>query len=745
MEHLRRHRLTLILALLPIVPLFLVLFGGHTIGPWDDVRAVTLGDGQVKHGWDILMVDSCLQFTPWRKLVLESWAQGQIPFLNPYALWGQPLLANGQSGALYPLHMLFGILQVPLAIALTLLAWFHLAWAGFGARFWARTLGANEEGGLIAGALVSLSAFFLLWTPLPSVITTCAWIPWVIGLVTMIARGDGSRRTIGALAACLAMMILGGHLQFVAFGFMAVAVTAIYWLALYQRWSKALPLLGAIALGVMVAMPHLGPVLQLSSESHRRGSATSDGMAGYQASAIQPDEYLAVVDSRFLGNPRTPVEVQGIPVPMPGSWLQYAKAGGHPAESAVAIGPLALALLVGWRRGRTGVSGTGGALACVGGLGLLIALGTPFNALLYFGVPGWSSTGSPGRAAVLFVLAAAVAGGVAWRTSDTNSDHAEPTKRAKVSAIVAFGSFVVAFAYLFVGPAPASWLPQGPPVSALRFFAANDYLIVGAISAGAAALTFLFARSMTTRRYVLPSAILSIAIPSLGLIVTSPIGIPDRSPWPELSDPNTRTAFVTPSWPLPGPPMRALGVPNIPTLFRIPSASVYDSVLTSGDVQRFSQFTAQDAPFPPTNGNMLLVKQVTSAPAGVTHVVDSQDPNGLAVEIPTLPEWTTITAMDTRGITLEVQAGERVFANFFYRPGMTATLNGKPVPLEPGDWIQSAQPPSESGTLRVNYTPPGFTTFLVMGLTGLLIMGFLCFLPFGQDSGSEKTDSERLE
>src|SRR5207248_686343 len=45
--------------------------------------------------------------------------------------------------------------------------------------------------------------------------------------------------------------------------------------------------------------------------------------------------------------------------------------------------------------------------AAVATLALLFALGTPLNALLYFGIPGFSQSGSPARILVLFCFAGA--------------------------------------------------------------------------------------------------------------------------------------------------------------------------------------------------------------------------------------------------------------------------------------------------------------------------------------------------
>ncbi|MFX9069623.1 hypothetical protein ABTN30_20170, partial [Acinetobacter baumannii] len=87
---------------------------------------------------DVLQADGVLQFYVWRDMVFDAWGKGQIPAWNSYQLAGTPLLANSQSAAFYPPHILMGLLHVPTAMAMTLLAWFHLFWAGLGCYFLSR-------------------------------------------------------------------------------------------------------------------------------------------------------------------------------------------------------------------------------------------------------------------------------------------------------------------------------------------------------------------------------------------------------------------------------------------------------------------------------------------------------------------------------------------------------------------------------------------------------------------------------
>src|SRR5450759_501137 len=47
---------------------------------------------------------------PWKYFTIESLKQGVFPLWNPYSFSGNPHFANLQSGALYPINILFFIL-----------------------------------------------------------------------------------------------------------------------------------------------------------------------------------------------------------------------------------------------------------------------------------------------------------------------------------------------------------------------------------------------------------------------------------------------------------------------------------------------------------------------------------------------------------------------------------------------------------------------------------------------------------
>ena len=54
-----------------------------------------------------LITDPVRQTFVWKELSLEMLSKGQLPLWNPYEMSGKPLLANIQSGAFYPLNIIF--------------------------------------------------------------------------------------------------------------------------------------------------------------------------------------------------------------------------------------------------------------------------------------------------------------------------------------------------------------------------------------------------------------------------------------------------------------------------------------------------------------------------------------------------------------------------------------------------------------------------------------------------------------
>lgn len=732
--------------MIPLIPLWRAVFLSEAIGPFDHIRQFAPWNGpKPKDAWDVLQADGVLQFYVWRDLVFQAWGNGQVPFWNPYELAGTPLMANSQSAALYPPHILMGILHVPTALAITLLAWFHLFWAGLGTSKLVRALGGSEVGGMVAGASFALSPFVLSWTALSSVITTVCWIPWALWATDRCFRLETQRSGFIALAISVGLMILGGHLQFVAYGVGASVLYAVFRLSALRepgtasRGRSFVAIVGALCLGLAIAAPQLLPVLKHSAGSHRRNVASEAGYESYIASAIKPFEFANLATPRALGDPRSAVDV-GNGLSVAEYWPPMAKPGGNFAESAVTIGPLVLGLLflVPWRDRRTWP------IAAIGVLALLLAMGTILNKALYFGLPGWSSTGSPGRIVVLFVLAACVLAGLG-----VPKDTVE--KRPLGAALLLFAVVCVASALVLPGTMP-QWLQGMDQLGeAVKNVAQVGVLPAVMISVVLGIAALVLGSGQQNGRY-------SRLIPIAPILFTLGYGlslIPTGKPLDSLEatrskdlypvDRFNRIAFINDNWGLIAADPHALMPPNTAAISRWHDLAGYDSLLDKGTKMLLDAVNGTDSA-PSANGNMMFVKSSLDpkklAEAGVREAWSRKPLEGLGepltqedgcyrYRVPGLGRLSIEGGQckpiseSVNQVKAEVQGPGRLVLRDRNLPGWLPKVDGKHVPLVGTTWLEIDVPPGDH-EVEFNYVAPGFMTGIYLAFPAwLLIMGSL--------------------
>lgn len=684
------------------LPLWRTIVKSETIGPWEHIRAMApFKEAQPEQPWDVLQADAALQFYPWRDLVFESWSKGQVPGWNPYVLGGTPLLANSQSGALYPPHILLGLLQVPTRPAISLLAWLHLAWAGLGLAVLVRRLGAGETGAAFAGISFALSAFMISWVSLASVPSTVSWIPWLLaGLAGLF--DSCSYRKVGEVALAFGMMLLAGHLQFAAFGIMAAGVAIC--VLVFRRNFQALGLTAlGLGIGALMAWPQVGAVIAFSKFSHRANVASEEGWTAYASAALQPADLLGVAHPYVFGDPRASSGVELMPVSQ--FYPALSRFGANFAEMAIPVGGLVLILsfFAVWKTRAVAV------LGAIGALGLLIAFATPFAKLLYFTLPGWSSTGSPGRAIVLLVLALC---GIAAFGADRL-----PTISKRMRSL-AFAAFVVLLAIGiarfkagttdawtdFVGPDRASAL-------ATTFLFGTLPLIGLALATTAAALS-------TARRDALcfGAVLLAVSGGALNLAMTG--HPPKMARDMELN----RVAYENPAWSLFDTP-RANVPPNLNILSRTMTAGGYDSLMHRDTVTALTKLNNGSAS-PPENGNMIFVKPEASkeglAEFGVTELV-KLDGTRETLPGPGMVTGGRLDSIQPNAFRVEPEPGStRVTLRDRNMPGWQAIADGHTVPIAEGFW-KTVTIPKGTRSLEFRYVTPSLWP-LILGLLGSLIL-----------------------
>jgi hypothetical protein len=348
-------------------------------------------------------------------------------------------------------------------------------------------------------------------------------------------------------------------------------------------------------------------------------------------------------------------------------------------------------------------------------LGVFIACGTPFDALLYYAVPGWSSTGSPGRAIVLFVLACCCLAGLAIR-------DIEEKDKSKLGQ--AFGVFILITA-------------------GIAMFATLVFRGVLSVNAGQGIEQLVdVARAQNMPMFIIATllAIAGVALwatkkpaQRIGLLIAAPL-IPfvlsqgvlrTGEPIAHATESTSfdRVAYVNPAWNMFVTP-QAIMPPNMATLLRIHDVSGYDSLLDKDTKALLDSANGQDSS-PPENGNMLLYKGKSDPSSlGALGVSEIWLPSGSAPvpgqgRVSNTGGPAKITAEDFRSISINATGPGLLSLKDRNMEGWTATVDGKPVQIHPGPFREIDLPAGQH-KVEFKYWPPGLTPGLVLFLLGML-------------------------
>jgi hypothetical protein len=815
-----------------------------SIAPW---TAHPAGEGAPP--WNPLRWDGIAQFYPWRHFAAQTVHAGTLPLWNPYQFCGTPFVANSQSAVLYPGNLLFYLL--PTAPAFNASALLHLTLCGWFTYLLLRRLRCADMAALLGGVVYTYSAWQIAWLQLPTFLATSCWFPLLLCQVHALLRspnaqareeGRGKREetptlppnaqrptpnaSFCSLALVVGMILLAGHLQIAFYGLLAGSLWAVALLTV--RWreegvSSAARGLGAciggLLLGGMLAAPQLLPTLELSRVSHRVGKPTPEGYRAYTDYALPLTGLWTLTLPEAFGNDTD----SGNPY-----WGYYTKAGDNgtvfavrhnTAETAAYIGivPLLLGILAlvrALRRpGKTATEGENTEersgyrdrrVLFFGGFALgtlLLALGTPLNALFYFGVPGFGESGSPARSLVLWSLAWSALSAFGLNTLLCRP----PTRQETVTTLAALGVvFVLGLALtaraLLNVPPGLSVVP--PSLSELFGRVGLGWIRLGVAVAGGAALLLLSrekgrgkreeGREKTASNTAVPIA-LALVIADLFLVGISvnPTAPPDavypQTPglkWVQAHIGHERIFPVNQRWSLYTTPPAVLP-PNAAMVYGLRDVQGYDSLFT-GQYKAFANQFARPGRMgivdssPPEVGNILffqnpntpgvpataalyaLTPSVTStafvpeaAPAGQP-VYDAE--NEMAVFalphprpraeliLPTGTAPVTWNQDDPTRVTLTVDApstGSLTLSDQFY-PGWHATLNDHPVPItrQPDTPIfRAVAVPPGHHVVAFRYEPASFRVGLYLACLSCCVLALIRLACYGVGSSRQRSSS----
>lgn len=194
--------------------------------PWRDLYARSYPNGIPFN--NPLITDPVRQQFVWKKLVIDSYKKGELPIENRYSFSGYPLLANFQSGAFYPLNIIFFVLPFNLAWGIYIFLQFFLG--GIFMFLFLRSLSSKNKNPEVASATEGsrnqtaflgstvwiLSGFWIAWSEWGNILHTALWLPLILLAIDKILNRDaGNNKVFWPLIYLfsLAASFFAGHLQ----------------------------------------------------------------------------------------------------------------------------------------------------------------------------------------------------------------------------------------------------------------------------------------------------------------------------------------------------------------------------------------------------------------------------------------------------------------------------------------------------------------------------------------------------
>jgi hypothetical protein len=225
----------------------------------------------------------------------RAMAEGRLPLWHPSSYGGLPLAAIPEAVPYYPLSAPFYVFFDPTRATAWTLA-LHLILAGWGAGLLAGRLGANAAGRAMTAVVIAVG----LWLPnhlrQMNLMQSAAWVPWAWLALDRALERPG-RRGAAELGAAMGMLALAGHAQMLHHAAVALAAWAILRWPLIRGSGEKRPraivargacVVGAAAIAVAIASPHLAPTVEMSRLADRSAMNFIDAHPKYLLTLLNP-------------------------------------------------------------------------------------------------------------------------------------------------------------------------------------------------------------------------------------------------------------------------------------------------------------------------------------------------------------------------------------------------------------------------------------------------------------------------
>lgn len=247
---------------------------------------------------EFINADVVRQHFPWRDLAISIMKHGEIPWWNPYAFSGSPLLANLQSAPFYPLNILYFMMDHRMAWVIGVVLQPILA------MFWmwlfAREIGLSRPAAWLSAIAFAFTGYMVIWFELNTVGHAALWLPLMLWGIERWHKLRGARYLLVVVLAA-ALSLLAGHLQTTMY-VLTIAVTFALMRIGWQRkfWKNLFPVFGSFALALFLSAVQLVPAIALVPHTPR---GTQADQQIFNQFLLPPKHLITFLAHDYFGNP----------------------------------------------------------------------------------------------------------------------------------------------------------------------------------------------------------------------------------------------------------------------------------------------------------------------------------------------------------------------------------------------------------------------------------------------------------
>ncbi|MGI6321567.1 MAG: YfhO family protein [Bacteroidales bacterium] len=239
--------------------------------------------------WD--MID---YFLPMRRLIGETLRSGNLPLWNPYIMLGQPIYADPQSGAWYPIAWILGSIFGYNIFTISFEYVLHVFLAGLGVYLLLKTLNFERKIAFTMGVAYMLSGFFVGNGQHLSWIIAGTWLPFVISSYLKLYLKSNIENSL-KFSFFVALIFSGGYpaVGFILFYILLISSIFLIIRRLRNREKKEvrkhikfisismaiiLPILAIFFVSNIEILPHVTRASSLTKESALTGHFHPKGL-----------------------------------------------------------------------------------------------------------------------------------------------------------------------------------------------------------------------------------------------------------------------------------------------------------------------------------------------------------------------------------------------------------------------------------------------------------------------------------